>query len=146
MKNLIFKVQKRTHSMIRSMLFFACIFLFAGIAQTAAQTDAVAGSTPYGGKVFVSAFEAQEVLQYNLPGLYVQLGLLTPGTKPYKRKNLEILCYKGIISDLTAGQTVQAAYENNLETLSLALNLEEEPTDLTFLRAVQSTLFGLLTY
>ena len=146
MKNLGLNVQKRTLSIFRSAILLGCIFLFAGITQTSAQTDAVAGSSPYGGKVFVSASEAQGALQFQLSGLYTQLNFLTEGTKPYKRVDLQILCYKGIISDLTAGQGVETAYEENLATFSQSLNLEEDPADLSFLRVVQSGLFELLTY
>jgi len=145
MKKIIFKVQKRARPVFMSLSLFALIFLFAGIGQTAAQSDAAAGASPYGAHIFVSAPEALDVLQYHLIGLYSQLGFLTEGTKPYKRKQLEILCYKGIISDVMIGEAVTVAYENNLAILSNALNVPEDPTDLTFLRDVQGTLFELLT-
>jgi len=128
-----------------SLSLFALIFLFAGIGQAAAQSDAAAGASPYGAHVFVPASEAVAVLQYQLIGLYSQLNFIPEGTKAHKRKQLEILCYKGIASDVTAGEAVSVAYENNLAILSNALNVTEDPTDLTFLRNVQGTLFELLT-
>ncbi|MBK7410628.1 MAG: hypothetical protein IPL49_21375 [Saprospirales bacterium] len=144
MKKTISEVQKSTFSVIMSMSLFALIFLFAGIGQAAAQTDAAVAASPYGGKIFKSAPVASEALQVELPALYTQLSLLVEGTKAHKRKGLEILCYKGILSDVTGGAQVAVAYEENLAIFSNALNMADQ-NDLNFLRSVQSTLFNLLT-
>jgi hypothetical protein len=141
----LFRLPKRLLKVVAVHALFAGLFLFAGIGQAGAQvSSAVEAAAPYGGKTFVSELEALSALQSKLPVLYSQLSALTPDTKPYKRKLIEVLCYKGIISDITGGAQVQTAYESNLSELTSSLNLEDS-ADLAFLRSIQPPLFDLLT-
>jgi hypothetical protein len=141
----LIRLQKRLLKVVATFALFAGLFLFAGIGQAKAQAGSDANAAlPYGGKVFVSDSEALYALQTKLPLLNNQLSGLTPDTKPYKRKLLEILCYKGIISDVTGGASVESAYESNLGELMSSLNMEE-PADISFLRSIQPPLLDLLT-
>ncbi len=141
----LFRLPKRLLRVVATFALFAGLFLFAGIGQAGAQvSSAVDAASPYGGKTFVSESEALTALQAKLPLLYSQLNALTPETKPYKRKLLEVLCYKGIISDINGGSSVQTAYEGRLGEFAGALNLSDS-ADISFLRSAQPPLFDLLT-
>lgn len=146
MKKISLRVQRRTFPLFVSLSLFALVFLFAGIGQTVAQpSSATVAALPYGGKTFLSNSNASQALQSQLPGLYTELNLLPDGTKAHKHKMLEILCYKGIVSDLSGGQQIIAAFEGNMAKLALNLNLQD-PIDQNFMRGVHSDLFDLLTY
>ena len=144
MRKITSRVSARTHSILKSFLLFAFVFLLAGIGQTAAQSDFLSASSPYGGKTFVEAPEAMQLLGDELPGLYSELNNLQDGTLEHKWKTLEVLCYKKTLSDISQGVSVPVAYEENLSTFAKSINPAETGA-VNFIRDVHAALFELLT-